>query len=114
MGDLRWIKMKSLFFVVSACLLSTIYAQIPSCDDFQEGLCSLEEDNIVGAYTDVVTAIECQELCLLEAECNFFSFLGTQCFLVKACDTVDLAEGPQSGGSEDEAVASKYVFAYYH
>merc|ERR1711915_971812 len=46
------------------------------------------------------TAIECQQLCLLEAECNFFSFLGTQCFLVKACDTVDLAEGCISGPEE--------------
>ena len=27
------------------------------------------------------------------AECNFFSFIGIQCFLVKTCDTVDVAEG---------------------
>jgi len=92
--------MKSLFLAFSACLLYTTSAQIASCDVFQEGLCNLDENNIVGAYTDVATAIECQELCLSFAECNFFSFIGIQCFLVKTCDTLDLAEGCISGPKE--------------
>merc|ERR1711872_959000 len=96
----RRIKMKSLFLALSACLLYTTSAQIASCDVFQEGLCNLDENNIVGAYTDVATAIECQELCLTFAECNFFSFIGIQCFLVKTCDTLDLAEGCISGPKE--------------
>merc|ERR1712135_271913 len=85
------------FFCMS---LFTTSAQIASCDVFQEGLCNLDENNIVGAYTDVATAIECQELCLSFAECNFFSFIGIQCFLVKTCDTLDLAEGCISGPKE--------------
>merc|ERR1712136_515471 len=40
------------------------------------------------------------ELCLSFAECNFFSFIGIQCFLVKTCDTLDLAEGCISGPKE--------------
>merc|ERR1712131_461674 len=99
-ATLRRVKMKSLFLAFSACLLFTTSAQIASCDVFQEGLCSLDENNIVGAYTDVATAIECQELCLSFAECNFFSFIGIQCFLVKTCDTVDVAEGCISGPKE--------------
>merc|ERR1711973_518210 len=99
-ATLRRIKMKSLFLAFSACLLYTTSAQIASCDVFQEGLCNLDENNIVGAYTDVATAIECQELCLSFAECNFFSFIGIQCFLVKTCDTLDLAEGCISGPKE--------------
>merc|ERR1712227_635672 len=96
----RRIKMKSLFLAFSACLLYTSSAQIASCDEFQEALCNLDENNIVGAYTDVATAIECQELCLSFAECNFFSFIGIQCFLVKTCDTLDVAEGCISGPKE--------------
>merc|ERR1712170_110671 len=99
-ATLRRVKMKSLFLAFSACLLYTTSAQIASCDVFQEGLCNLDENNIVGAYTDVATAIECQELCLSFAECNFFSFIGIQCFLVKTCDTLDLAEGCISGPKE--------------
>merc|ERR1712135_25310 len=40
------------------------------------------------------------ELCLSFAGCNFFSFIGIQCFLVKTCDTLDLAEGCISGPKE--------------
>jgi len=96
--------MKSLFFAVCSCLLYAVYAQIPSCDDFKDGLCKLDADNIVGAFSDVSSAIDCQKLCLLNEDCNFFSFFDFwgRCYLVNACDTIDLFhfQGSMSGPRE--------------
>jgi len=96
--------MKSLFFAVCSCLLYAVYAQIPSCDDFKDGLCKLDADNIVGAFSEVSSAIDCQKLCLLNEGCNFFSFFDfwERCYLVNACDTIDLFhfQGSMSGPRE--------------
>merc|ERR1712142_850502 len=71
----------AIFFVSS---ISLITAQ--SCDDFTEGLCPLSEDNVVGS-TNSATVEECQSSCRNNTECNFFSFIGTQCFLLSSCNT---------------------------
>jgi len=57
------------------------------------------EDNIVGFSMDVFSPDECQQLCINEASasCGYFSHLGSQCFLLTSCDSIDLCEGCVSG-----------------
>merc|ERR1712168_592734 len=84
--------LKLAIFLVSS--ISLITAQ--SCDDFTEGLCPLSEDNVVGS-TNSATVEECQSSCRNNTECNFFSFIGTQCFLLSSCNTTEPCSGCMSG-----------------
>merc|ERR1711931_299456 len=74
--------LKLAIFLVSS--ISLITAQ--SCDDFTEGLCPLSEDNVVGS-TNTATVDDCQSSRRNNTECNFFSFIGSQCFLLSSCST---------------------------
>merc|ERR1712226_1277811 len=69
--------LKLLIFVLSSISL----AAAQSCDDFTEGLCPLSEDNIIGSTT-ASDAESCQTACRNNTECNFFSFIGSQCCLL--------------------------------
>merc|ERR1711931_417163 len=84
MGELRsdMSPLKLAIFLLSS--LSLVTAQ--SCDDFTEGLCPLSEDNVVGS-TNTATVDDCQSSCRNNTECNFFSFIGSQCFLLSSCST---------------------------
>merc|ERR1711936_1505137 len=78
------LKMKSLFII-----LSLIYsAQSQSCQDFSNGLCPMEESNIISSDLNIWSPDECQALCINENLCNFFSHVGSQCFMVDICDTI--------------------------
>merc|ERR1712168_1434647 len=67
-----------------------------SCDDFSDGLCPLSEDNIVGS-TNTQSVELCQEACRDNSECNFFSYIGSQCFLLSSCETTEPCPGCMSG-----------------
>merc|ERR1711936_1398889 len=84
--------MSALVFLVS--LVSLCSAQ--SCEDFSEGLCPLSEDNIVGSIVSP-NVEECQSTCRSSADCNFFSFIGTQCFHLSSCETTEPCPGCMSG-----------------
>merc|ERR1712168_989116 len=81
-----------VIFLLSS--LSLVTAQ--SCDDFTEGLCPLSEDNVVGS-TNTATVDDCQSSCRNNTECNFFSFIGSQCFLLSSCSTTEPCSGCMSG-----------------
>jgi len=84
--------------LLSLFLLGSVSSQ--SCEDFQEGSCPLEEDNIVGTTSDVETPGDCQALCkytYANNECQFFTFFGTECYQLATCDTVEYCEGCVSG-----------------
>ena len=52
--------MKSLFII-----LSLIYsAQSQSCQDFSNGLCPMEESNIISSDLNIWSPDECQALCM--------------------------------------------------
>merc|ERR1719192_996549 len=84
--------LKLLIFVVST--VSLCGAQ--SCDDFSEGLCPLSEDNIIGS-TAASDAEACQAACRNNTECNFFSHIGSQCFLLSSCVSTEACSGCMSG-----------------
>merc|ERR1711936_71669 len=84
--------LKLAVFLVS--LVSLCSAQ--SCSDFSEGLCPLSEDNIVGSIVSP-NVEECQSTCRSNADCNFFSFIGTQCFHLSSCETTEPCPGCMSG-----------------
>merc|ERR1719397_334210 len=84
--------LKLLVCVVS--IVSLCLAQ--SCDDFSEGLCPLSEDNIIGS-TSAIDAESCQIACRNNTECNFFSHIGSQCFLLSACESTEGCPGCMSG-----------------
>merc|ERR1719150_1696238 len=84
--------LKLLIFVVSSVSL----CRAQSCDDFSEGLCPLSEDNIIGSTT-APDAESCQAACRNNAECNFFSHIGTQCFLLSSCVSTEACSGCMSG-----------------
>merc|ERR1712110_1322015 len=84
--------LKLLIFVLSS--ISLCGAQ--SCQDFSEGLCPLSEDNIIGS-TSAPDAESCQAACRNNAECNFFSHIGTQCFLLSSCVSTEACSGCMSG-----------------
>merc|ERR1719219_396067 len=84
--------LKLLIFVLSS--ISLCGAQ--SCQDFSEGLCPLSEDNIIGS-TSAPDAESCQAACRNNAECNFFSHIGTQCFLLSSCVSTEACTGCMSG-----------------
>merc|ERR1711990_688703 len=67
-----------------------------SCDDFSDGLCPLSEDNIVGS-TNSPSVELCQAACRDNSECNFFSYIGSQCFLLSSCATTESCPGCMSG-----------------
>ena len=55
-----FLKMKSLFLI-----LSLIYsAQSQSCQDFSNGLCPMEEANIISSDLNIWSPDECQALCM--------------------------------------------------
>merc|ERR1711910_111113 len=83
---------KLAVFLVS--LVSLCLAQ--SCEDFSEGLCPLSEDNIVGSIVSP-NVEECQSTCRSSGDCNFFSFIGTQCFHLSSCETTEPCSGCMSG-----------------
>merc|ERR1712172_31518 len=72
------------------------------CSAFKEGACPLEESNIIGNSGDATNAAECQAMCKFEptGSCNFFTYLGSQCYLLASCDFVeecpDCISGPNS------------------
>merc|ERR1711953_1349276 len=84
--------LKLAVFLVS--LVSLCSAQ--SCEDFSEGLCPLSEDNIVGSIVSP-NVEECQSTCRSSGDCNFFSFIGTQCFHLSSCETTEPCPGCMSG-----------------
>merc|ERR1712226_1591999 len=84
--------LKLLIFVVSSISL----ARAQSCDDFSEGLCPLSEDNIIGSTT-ASDAESCQAACRNNTECNFFSHIGSQCFLLSSCVSTEACPGCMSG-----------------
>merc|ERR1712121_183930 len=94
MGELRsdMSPLKLAIFLLSS--LSLVTAQ--SCDDFTEGLCPLSEDNVVGSI-NTATVDECQSTCRNNTECNFFSFIGSQCFHLASCNTTEPCSGCMSG-----------------
>jgi len=61
------------------------------CTVFKEGACPLEESNIIGNSGDATNAAECQAMCKFEptGSCNFFTYLGSQCYLLASCDFVE-------------------------
>ena len=67
-----------------------------SCDDFSDGLCPLFEDNILNSTVQEGIE-ECQITCRNTTECTFFSFIGTQCFLLFSCETTEPCPGCMSG-----------------
>merc|ERR1719391_283768 len=83
----------SLALLLLSCL-SLVKAQ--SCTDFTEGLCPLSEDNVVGS-TNSPTVEECQTSCRNNTECNFFSYIASQCFLLASCSTTEPCSGCMSG-----------------
>merc|ERR1711997_1410501 len=92
MGVAAMTPLKLLIFVVSS--VSLCGAQ--SCDDFSEGLCPLSEDNIIGSTT-ASDAESCQAACRNNTECNFFSHIGSQCFLLSTCVSTEACPGCMSG-----------------
>merc|ERR1712110_447350 len=92
MGVAAMTPLKLLIFVVSS--VSLCGAQ--SCDDFSEGLCPLSEDNIIGSTT-ASDAESCQAACRNNTECNFFSHIGSQCFLLSDCESTEGCPGCMSG-----------------
>merc|ERR1711971_364640 len=92
MGVAAMTPLKLLIFVVSS--ISLCRAQ--SCDDFSEGLCPLSEDNIIGSTT-ASDAESCQAACRNNTECNFFSHIGSQCFLLSSCVSTEACPGCMSG-----------------
>merc|ERR1712226_1371238 len=94
MGVTAMTPFKLLVFVVSC--ISLCGAQ--SCDDFSEGLCPLSEDNIIGSTT-ASDAESCQAACrnMNNTECNFFSHIGSQCFLLSSCVSTEACPGCMSG-----------------
>merc|ERR1712066_867538 len=83
----------SLAVLLLSCL-SLVKAQ--SCTDFTEGLCPLSEDNVVGS-TNAQNVDECQNSCRNNTECNFFSYIASQCFLLASCNTTEPCSGCMSG-----------------
>merc|ERR1711874_508171 len=81
-------------FIFVVCSVSLCGAQ--SCEDFSEGLCPLSEDNIIGSTT-ASDAESCQEACRNNTECNFFSHIGSQCFLLSSCVSTEACSGCMSG-----------------
>merc|ERR1719192_628533 len=81
-----------LVLLVSAVSL----CRAQSCDDFSEGLCPLSEDNIIGS-TAASDAEACQAACRNNTECNFFSHIGSQCFLLSSCVSTEACSGCMSG-----------------
>merc|ERR1711997_353676 len=92
MGVAAMTSLKLLIFVV--CSVSLCGAQ--SCEDFSEGLCPLSEDNIIGSTT-ASDAESCQAACRNNTECNFFSHIGSQCFLLSSCVSTEACPGCMSG-----------------
>merc|ERR1711874_708389 len=84
--------LKLLILVVSSITL----CRAQSCEDFSEGLCPLSEDNIIGSAT-APDAESCQEACRNNPDCNFFSHIASQCFLLSSCLTTESCSGCMSG-----------------
>jgi len=61
------------------------------CTVFKEGACPLEENNIIGNSGGAANAAECQAMCKFEPTggCNFFTYLGSQCYLLASCEFVE-------------------------
>merc|ERR1719495_368787 len=83
----------SLAILLLSCLS---LGKAQSCNDFTEGLCPLSEDNVVGS-TNSPTVDQCQNSCRNNTECNFFSYIGSQCFLLASCNTTEPCSGCMSG-----------------
>merc|ERR1711953_995219 len=84
--------LKLLILVMSSITL----CRAQSCEDFSEGLCPLSEDNIIGSAT-APDAESCQEACRNNPDCNFFSHIASQCFLLSSCLTTESCSGCMSG-----------------
>merc|ERR1719500_2213770 len=80
-----------LSLLVSTLLLGSLALGQEDCNAFKEGACPLEESNIIGNSGDATNAAECQAMCKFElsSACNFFTYLGSQCYLLASCDFVE-------------------------
>jgi len=71
-----------------------------TCDDFEEGVCPLDEENIL-AQEEASTPDECQYLCIKSAltggGCKYFTQFETTCYLLKTCESVAHVPGCVSG-----------------
>merc|ERR1711936_1239252 len=60
---------------------------------------ALTEENIVGSDRFTDTPQDCQNICREagHSDCVFFTHFNTECYLLSACDTVELCDGCLSG-----------------
>ena len=60
----------------------------PGCENFQEGTCELNENNIISTDRFTNTPAECQQKCLADSACNWFTHFETFCYLLDHCGTL--------------------------
>jgi len=92
----------SFLFSCSSCQDSTTGSVSTTtgspCDAFYEGVCPLGQENIVGSDRFSPDPEHCQDLCRRHGEeCQFFTHLGTECYLLSTCDGIEPCDGCLSG-----------------
>merc|ERR1719429_689918 len=75
------------------------------CENFQEGTCELNENNIISFDRFTNSPAECQQKCQADAECHWFTHFDTSCYLLDHCGTIShcgtCVSGPQTPDISD-------------
>merc|ERR1719167_908125 len=87
-------------FIIVATYYSSFVSGNGDCSGFKAAACPLVEENFVGADQNVSDPSVCQQLCIENRQCNFFTHFDDFCYQLQQCDMLSICEicisGPKS------------------